>query len=363
MRYFSVWRCVMFKTINSCTLNWNPPKMKYNPFSIILNTKVNPNFAGVFIGILSGCIILLPLFGPSFFRHYFAPLPAGVSATELLAPLLYWGIILLILGIVLEAEVVFHNSSYGSFLKLGELFHILFASFLASTVLITILCSPFWIIAFVEWVLLRNPSSALEVLSLTEFGIWLLPISYVIKIMLQETRTSGQTYGGLNQAIKSTNDLPISGYRRWDVKNNRLYPITSAAIYRSWEREGSQAKCGSISHHHTEIPGVNCTCGFYSYKTLKAQRKGEKENPFLTIIRPLRLHFGYEVKGITIAWGTVVLHKDGWRAEYAKPIALIYSWINKRKVLAISKSSGLPAVSYRKAELFATEFADKHSKW
>jgi hypothetical protein len=107
---------------------------------------------------------------------------------------------------------------------------------------------------------------------------------------------------------------PVVGYRAWRVANGRLL---SPYIPCRWEGRVMHAACfdanrglvhgrGWLEAPH-DSPHPDCRCGIYAY-----HRPG------------LRTYFGevYWCEGVISAWGRVVVHGDGWRAEHAQVEAL-----------------------------------------
>lgn len=63
--------------------------------------------------------------------------------------------------------------------------------------------------------------------------------------------------------------------------------------------------------HQPPMPG--CTCGIYAYWSPAKVEKGRVESSGWT----MHLH----VTGLVMAYGKVILHEDGWRAQKVKPLA------------------------------------------
>lgn len=59
-------------------------------------------------------------------------------------------------------------------------------------------------------------------------------------------------------------------------------------------------------------PVVTCTCGIYAASSLAATLEVSRTRSHLQL-----------VLGIVQGWGRVVEHDDGWRAEFARPVALL----------------------------------------
>lgn len=99
----------------------------------------------------------------------------------------------------------------------------------------------------------------------------------------------------------------IHGVRsfRLDPKG-RLKPVGMTDYY-TWKPGENRAKCiGGRNHRAGQL---NCACGFYAYWD------GENSR-----------HVGfndYQVEGVIEAWGLITVGTRGFRAEYAKIVALV----------------------------------------
>ena len=107
---------------------------------------------------------------------------------------------------------------------------------------------------------------------------------------------------------------PVLGFRAWRIANGRLL---SPYVPCRWAGRVLHAEChdanrsllhgkGWLAEPHAS-PHPDCQCGIYAY-----------HHP------GLRTYFGehYWCEGVITAWGRVVVHADGWRAEHARVEAL-----------------------------------------
>lgn len=113
----------------------------------------------------------------------------------------------------------------------------------------------------------------------------------------------------------------ILGVRQWLVPDSldELKPLrTIKASSPSWEIDGSvtQARCLSDVSELHEPPGKDCECGLRAY------------HPWL--VPPWYLWSGDKaanqdlyVTGVVEAWGRIELYPEGFRAEFARPVALV----------------------------------------
>jgi hypothetical protein len=108
---------------------------------------------------------------------------------------------------------------------------------------------------------------------------------------------------------------PVYGIRSWRLAWRDDRPIMSGAFQDArWSpgTEPTRAYC-AVAHH--QAPAPDCGCGIYGihpnrfsdWAHLSNGRSGERNN----------------LVGIIEAWGRVELHDDGFRAEYARPYALV----------------------------------------
>lgn len=98
--------------------------------------------------------------------------------------------------------------------------------------------------------------------------------------------------------------------------------------------------------HHPPEP--DHTCGLWAYKGSH---------------RAWRRATGC-VLGVCLGWGRLQEHTDGWRAEYAMPVALVDSWWLRSRILtserihAVAREYAVPVVSMREAKRLARMWAE-----
>jgi hypothetical protein len=114
-----------------------------------------------------------------------------------------------------------------------------------------------------------------------------------------------------------TSDTPIVGFRGWKVTEEtkwiKLTPfskprkqvtgvvLNAAGYHGAWNgREPTMAKC---ANH--KAPNISCACGLYIYKQPDWMDYGGNAG---------------EVQGAVVAWGHMVEHQEGFKAEWAQPI-------------------------------------------
>ena len=105
----------------------------------------------------------------------------------------------------------------------------------------------------------------------------------------------------------------ITGYRVWRAMPVGLQPINFRI--RVWSVGPQKSVCGALENTMVsrsfckEPPEEGCHCGFNAYHTLESAMDKQ-------II-------GAKVIGALAGWGGVTIHPDGWRSEWAEPIALM----------------------------------------
>jgi hypothetical protein len=117
--------------------------------------------------------------------------------------------------------------------------------------------------------------------------------------------------------------LPLVGFRRWGCRRGGLYSgifvagtfvpnpalgmISPRMAQRPWPTDHDRpAKCFKLGEH--DAPARNCSCGYSAYYALPAAPD---------------LPAPEAVWGAIVAWGRIVECETGFRAEHARPIALL----------------------------------------
>ncbi|MDP8942721.1 MAG: hypothetical protein M3N16_01150 [Actinomycetota bacterium] len=117
---------------------------------------------------------------------------------------------------------------------------------------------------------------------------------------------------------------PLVGFRRWGCQRDGLYSgiftagcflpspprwltVPRATVPMPWPTDGDRpAKCFASWDH--DAPHRSCACGYYAYYALP-------EEPDLPAPEA--------VWGAVVAWGRIVECEWGFRAQYARPVALL----------------------------------------
>jgi hypothetical protein len=116
---------------------------------------------------------------------------------------------------------------------------------------------------------------------------------------------------------------PLVGFRRWGARRGGLYSgifvagrflpnpalgmVAPRTAQKPWPVEQDRrAKCFALRGH--EAPFGACNCGWAAYYTLADEPELPAEEC---------------VWGAVVAWGTIVECETGFRAEFARPLALL----------------------------------------
>lgn len=103
----------------------------------------------------------------------------------------------------------------------------------------------------------------------------------------------------------------LAGLRVWPLETGRL---RAAGWDVTWPEGGRpmSATCRVGAAH--EAPAGDCTCGIYAWHP----RPSSAEEVFSECSRGSNF-----VAGIVAAWGAVEVHRTGFRAQYARPVAFV----------------------------------------
>lgn len=140
------------------------------------------------------------------------------------------------------------------------------------------------------------------------------------------------------------------GFRAWDLQNGILRPIGAGTAI--WDGGNEvRATCGKGVVHRA--PDQNCECGLYAWHSFEnmmndAMNSGAREN---------------RVWGAVVARGRLEVHRDGFRAEYMRPVMLGYNptvtdedengvtYPDRERVRGVAaKLGGIPVFKYEDIE-------------
>ena len=110
----------------------------------------------------------------------------------------------------------------------------------------------------------------------------------------------------------------LYGLREWTVRGGTR--LGSLAQDGSWAKGSKPTKASCAAGRGHRAPAANCGCGLYALHPTVAQC----QSSFSKAQRAARAGgTSADVFGLVAAWGEVELHESGFRAEYARPHALL----------------------------------------
>jgi hypothetical protein len=154
---------------------------------------------------------------------------------------------------------------------------------------------------------------------------------------------------------------PVLGYRAWLVERGsdefRLRGVMVPAEWAGAPGDWTAAVCrppaggGSrvVRHDPACVPHPDCTCGLYAYDSLSSGGYDDR----------LGQAYGAEagiVWGAVVGAGRVLAYRGGWRAQFARPVAMVQGSGAQRLVRGVAQQLGIPAVSASDLERVAAEF-------
>jgi len=153
---------------------------------------------------------------------------------------------------------------------------------------------------------------------------------------------------------------PVLGCRAWLVQQRRdgyqfwsvLVRAGWAATPGAWTSAACRPQAGVGSRHtpHDEatVPQPDCTCGLYAYRSLSIGgydgRLAQADSADLRI-----------VWGAVAGAGRVLAYRDGWRAQYARPVAILRESGSDSQLREMADQLGIPLVSSGDLEPVPTE--------
>lgn len=151
--------------------------------------------------------------------------------------------------------------------------------------------------------------------------------------------------------------VPVVGWRTWRVRRaGEEAALEGLHSSDCWDPGTTHARCRRcppwMAHLH-RVPDPACECGLYAFSTL--------EEALQLLMRHARTLRGCgqppPVAGAVIGWGTVVQHgRHGWRAQHARPVALLdtgYPLLD-----ALARRHNVPVVPMRGLRLLPLEYGE-----
>jgi len=163
--------------------------------------------------------------------------------------------------------------------------------------------------------------------------------------------------------IEASNQ-PIVGYRCWLVEpvedgyrlSGVLVPAPWAAAPGAWTEaaclpSGESIMAHSSRHPRFRVPDRDCSCGLHAYHSLAIG--GFEFGPEQSRLwdEPLGI-----VWGVVAGAGRTVISEDGWRAQLARPVAMVSGSGRESHVRGVSEQLGIPIARHPDIGRLAVEF-------
>jgi hypothetical protein len=104
----------------------------------------------------------------------------------------------------------------------------------------------------------------------------------------------------------------LVGLRTWPaVRGGRLRALAFSVM---WPDGGRPLEATCLKKHSHRAPATNCSCGIYAWHP--------RPQAALEVFEAASAH-DEAVAGLVAAWGHVVVHASGIRAQYARPTAFL----------------------------------------
>lgn len=159
---------------------------------------------------------------------------------------------------------------------------------------------------------------------------------------------------------KTTHNEAMLGFRRWIIKRQGLAcrggvwtPGINESVCRRLNATSGLYYAGELEeiargHPAYHAPNSNCSCGLYAWHTLERLR--HRNNGFFYVGEP-----PIEIFGAVAGWGPAVVHNTGWRAQYARILAIAVAEHETPFVTAVAQGvaqhHGVPLVPFDMLQL------------
>jgi hypothetical protein len=154
---------------------------------------------------------------------------------------------------------------------------------------------------------------------------------------------------------------PLLGYRAWLIERtcdgyelcSVVTPAQWAGTPGGWTEAVCNAKAESgfavVRHDQTIVPHLDCTCGLYAYHSLSIGGYDER------VLQQDSVEIGL-VWGAVVGAGRVLVYQDGWRAQFARPVAILQGSGAERHVRGAADRLAIPSSPSSDIERLAAYF-------
>lgn len=204
----------------------------------------------------------------------------------------------------------------------------------------------------------RPPGQTTTALSFVPYSIeinqdWLLGPSWGSSLQYRSAPPAAQPVPALPVEQR---EMPVIGYRAWtyeekfDMGVGLKSRLKSTGLDYHWKKGKNVATCKTGAAH--DAPDQHCQCGLYVLASLKELDSHVQMGKRVVV-------------GAVMGWGRVVQHgTEGWRAQYAKILALLdckYSDKQRANTDAIAARYGLEVKSRTQLSALVSEYGDPFS--
>jgi hypothetical protein len=151
-------------------------------------------------------------------------------------------------------------------------------------------------------------------------------------------------------------DFEVIGFRQWNVDGDLR--LTSSAMQYAWTPGVNEAKCCKGQGKPCKYaPNPKCECGLYALHAPEFWYGDDAAIQGMSMFTVGGMS-GMYVAGLLSAWGRMEVHHNGFRAQYAQPVAIAVPDRKRDAAIAraVAAEYSLPTVPQSELERIAPEF-------
>jgi hypothetical protein len=147
----------------------------------------------------------------------------------------------------------------------------------------------------------------------------------------------------------------VIGFRQWLSFEDMLNPLFTCTLSQPWSFGVNTAACHKSDRNRLynanapqgppghSAPHIDCSCGIYArHEVTETMRRD---------------HIKGRVTGAVMAWGDIMVHRDGFRAEKVKVVALSETTqISEALLQRLASNYGVPIVPLELLALEASQY-------